>query len=210
VNVFGLDLSITATGLAPDGTVTETVGGPARDGDHRLITIRNRVRYHLRRTRYNLAVMEGPGFNSTRLFAVAMVHGIVRPELLLADVPVALVAPGTLHAFATGDGAATKTMMMQSASGLAGRTFADDNQADAWWLRRMGLAALGDRDGLNDDQIGVLGRVPWPGMVSRWAGMPSPTSDVAQCGHKTWCLRNGDHWLHAFTLSTCGKPPKNS
>lgn len=208
-DVFGLDLSITAAGFAPAAEITETVGGPARDGDERLLTIENRLRFWLRRRTYALAVIEAPGFASTRLFSVAMVHGIVRKELIRAGIPYATVAPNTLHLFATGDGNATKDQMKQTASGLAGRKFHDDNQADAWWLRRMGCAALGDREGLAPDQIERLGVVQWPGsLVQPFAGLPAPTSDVAQCRHKMWCLRSGDGWLHPFTLDRCTKPPK--
>lgn len=208
MNVFGLDLSITAAGFAPDDDTTETVGGPARAGDGRLLTIENRLRFWLRRRTYALAVIEGPGFASTRIFSVAMVHGVVRKELIRAGIPYAEVAPATLHAFATGDGNATKQQMMQTAEGLAGRKFHDDNQADAWWLRRMGLAALGDREGLAPDQVERLGVVQWPSPVESFALIDSPRTVLAQCKHRMWCLRNGDHWLHPFTLDRCSKPPK--
>lgn len=208
MNVFGLDLSITAAGLAPDDGFTETVGGPARDGDARLVTIRNRMRFWLRRKRYDLAVIEGPGFSSTRIFSVAMVHGVVRAELVVAGIPFAEVAPNCLHKFATGNGVATKAEMIQAAEGAAGRKFGDDNQADAWWLRRMGLAALGDHAGLTTEQVDRLGAVTsWPAMIDLWPGLPQPTSDLAQCHHKIWCLRNESRWLHP-SLTICDKPPK--
>jgi Holliday junction resolvasome RuvABC endonuclease subunit len=208
VNVLGLDLSITAAGLAADNETTETVGGPARDGDRRLITIRNRVRRWLRIRDYELAVIEGPGFASTRIFSVAMVHGVVRAELLVAEVPFVTVAPSTLHAFATGDGGASKAEMKQAAAAATGRAFHDDNQADAWWLRRMGTAALGDHDGLTDDQIERLGHVQgWPLRVDPY-GPDLHVGQIAQCRHKIWSLRNGDHWMHPFTVSHCDNPPK--
>lgn len=208
LEVFGLDLSITAAGFAPEESVCETVGGSAPEGDRRLITIRNRIRYWLRRHAYDLAVLEGPGFNSTRIFGVAMVHGVVRAELVAAGVPYAIVAPSTLHGFGTGSGAATKTEMKQAAAGMAGRKFHDDNQADAWLLRRMGCAALGDLGGLTPDQIGWLGHVQsWPHPVDPYDTFVE-VGQVAKCRHDVWCLRNGDHWLHPFTLDRCDKPPK--
>lgn len=209
--MFGLDLSITAAGLAPDPDFTETVGGDAKAGDRRVIIIRDRVRFWLRRRTYDLAVIEGPGFASTRIFGVAMVHGVVRAELIVAGIPYAIVAPSTLHAFATGSGNATKEEMKQVASGIAGRKFHDDNQADAYLLRRMGLAALGDRAGLTPDQVERLGKVQWPAPIDPYAGTPNRahyTHHVTPCRHKMLVLANGDHWLHPFTLDRCDKPPR--
>lgn len=208
MNVFGLDLSITATGLAP-GLITETVGGPARDGDGRLITIRNRVRHWLRRNTYDLAVLEGLAFTGSEVASMAMVHGVVRAELWQADVPYALVYPTTLKCFATGNSRATKTEMKQAASGIAGRKFHDDNQADAHLLRRMGLAALGDTAGLKPEQLGWLGGIDWPkSRVWPFPGVSISAPETAKCRHKVITLRNGDHWLHPFTLDRCDKPPK--
>lgn len=208
--VLGLDLSITAAGICPDDQVTETVGGDARLGDERLVLIRNRVRTQLRRISYDLAVVEGPGFQSTRLFSVAMVHGAVRAELVVAQIPIALVYPTTLHAFACGGGSATKVEMVQAAEGLSGRKFRDDNQADAWWLWRMGRAALGDHTGLNPDQVERLGRVKWPRPCRPFLSLTDghPRVKVDKCRHEMWSLRNGDRWVHPYTLDVCDKPPK--
>lgn len=208
MNVFGLDLSITAAGLAPDGDITETVGGQARDGDRRLITIRNRVRRWLRVREYDLAVLEGFAFGGSEVVAMAMVHGVVRPELIAADIPYTVVYPSTLKMFATGKGVASKSEMQAAAEAMAGRKFADDNRAEAWLLRRMGCAAMGDRTGLTDAQIDTIGRVKgWPLKLDPY-GPDLDVGQIAQCRHKIWSLRNGEHWVHPFTLDRCDKPPK--
>jgi Holliday junction resolvasome RuvABC endonuclease subunit len=211
VNVLGLDLSITAAGFAPDHDGAETVGGPSRDGDGRLVAIRNRVRHWTRARRYDLAVLEGLAFGGTASETLAMVHGVVRAELWQAGIPYALVYPSTLKAFATGDSRATKEDMKQAASGMAGRKFHDDNMADAYLLRRMGCAALGDLAGLTPEQVGWLGRVDWPKPIDPFAGTPDRTQythHVAKCRHKVMVLANGDYWLHPFTLDRCDKPPR--
>ncbi len=167
VDVLGCDLSITATGLAATARHVLTVGGSAGLGDRRLQIIKGEVRRLLNagkvaRRPYALAVIEGPGFSSTRLFAVAMVHGVVRDALLDYGVPYVLITPRMLKSFATGDGGADKAAMLAAARQHTDLLFDDDNQVDAWWLRRMGCAHLGDHTGLNPTQIAKLGDVAWP------------------------------------------------
>jgi hypothetical protein len=72
-----------------------------------------------------------------------MVHGAVRLALMEAEVPYVHISPGTLKAFATGNGKADKAAMILAAYKRAGREFVDDNECDAWWLRAAGLDQYG-------------------------------------------------------------------
>jgi Holliday junction resolvasome RuvABC endonuclease subunit len=146
MNVLGLDLSMTATGIClPDGR-TLTVATNAKDRDYRLVVIRNEVRGAVIATRPDLVVMEEapPGLKGSAIKAIHMVQGAVRVALLDLEVPCAVVNPSTLKAYATGKKGADKTAMTMAAYKRAALEFGDDNQVDAWWLRAMGLDQLGE------------------------------------------------------------------
>lgn len=177
VNVIGFDLSITATGLCPGGSRALTAGGPSGLGDRRISIIKDEARRLLAAGRlagrpYDLGVIEGPGFSSTRLFAVAMVHGVVRDALMDFGVPYALIAPNALKRFATGNGGADKPAMLAAARQHTDLRFADDNQVDAWWLWRMGAAHLGDIAGLNPAQVSQVAAIEWPVFHEQRSGRP--------------------------------------
>lgn len=154
-NVVGLDLSITATGVAlADGSVTTISGGPASDGDRRLRCITEAIEDHVTVScddsgpfdyvrRVDLVVIEGPVLRSQAAIALGLLHGAVRLRLMDWGIPYVLVPPATLKKYATGKGNADKTAMALALYKRAGLEHADDNQTDAWWLRAAGLHHLG-------------------------------------------------------------------
>lgn len=218
MNVLGVDGSLTAPGFAYDDKGVATLFTNAKDGDHRLIDIRDRTRYYVRSAEragipYVLAAIEGLGFASTRVVASAMVQSQIRGVLMDHKIPYALIAPTTLKCFATGDSAAIKADMIATARQASGLNITDDNAADAWWLRRMGLAAADPirRRGLSDDQIERLGHVEWPLQIDPYG--PGVRGDrktpvISKCRHGHFCLLNGGRWLHPLLLDVCTKPPK--
>jgi hypothetical protein len=138
VRVQGLDLSMTATGVAwPDGTTTTVK--PRGDGDYRLLKITQTVMI-----RCDLVVIEDMVTRSPAASIVGMVHGAVRLQLLNAGLPYTTVPPATLKKFATGRGTASKADMAVALFKRAGLELDDDNQVDAWWLRAIGHQLLGD------------------------------------------------------------------
>lgn len=140
--VLGLDLSLTATGIAyPDGT-TYTVKTRLADGDRRLLRIQAAVAEAID-PGTTLAVVEDLPTHAKAAGITGMVHGAVRAVLLENDVPYVLVTPATLKAYATGSGNADKTAMTLAAYKRSGLEFANDNEVDAWWLRLAGLDRLG-------------------------------------------------------------------
>ncbi|MBT3164036.1 Holliday junction endonuclease [Streptomyces sp. Vc74B-19] len=147
--VVGLDLSITAPGIAYRDGSTHTVVTRQKDGDGRLAVIEEAVQIAVGGEQYglgplpDLVVMEDIPQNSHAAKPIAMVHGVVRNLLRKEGVPYALVTPATLKAYATGKGSGDKVPMALSAYKRAGREFADDNQCDAAWLRWAGLDWLG-------------------------------------------------------------------
>lgn len=216
-NVLGIDGSLTAPGFAFSAIGVETLHTDRKRGDRRLLDIRDRTRYYVRRAAlhafpYDLAAIEGLGFDSTRVVSSAMVHSQVRGVLLEHGVPYALIAPTTLKCFATGDSKATKSDMLAAARQASGINFGDDNQVDAWWLRRMGLAAVDVecRRGLNDAQIERLGHVQWPLAIEPYGPNVWTVREpkIEQCRHGHWCLLNSGRWLHPLLLDVCTRPPK--
>ncbi|AZM53307.1 hypothetical protein DMA15_12505 [Streptomyces sp. WAC 01529] len=141
LRVLGLDLSLQSTGLClPDGT-TFRIKTRQRDGDRRLCIIRDRVREVLAEHRPHLAVVEDLPTHAMSAGITGHVHGVVKAELVDADVPYGLVVPATLKSYACDHGSADKARMAAAAHLAAGVTFADDkggDQCDAWWLRAAG------------------------------------------------------------------------
>ncbi|MCX4615741.1 crossover junction endodeoxyribonuclease RuvC [Streptomyces mirabilis] len=148
LRVIGLDLSITSTGVClPDGT-TYRIKTRAKDGDRRLLHVRDDIADDLVACRPQLAVIEDlpTKMHATALKIIGKLHGVVVGALLDAEVPYAYVSPATLKRFATDKGNATKQQMADAAYLAAGAEFPGDLNAkgdggdmcDAWWLRAAG------------------------------------------------------------------------
>ncbi|MEV4767770.1 hypothetical protein [Micromonospora humida] len=140
--VIGLDLSITATGIAwCDGT-TYTVTTKAT-GDRRLPAIVAEVARATDGRNIDLVVIEDLPTHAKAAGITGMVHGAVRTYLLGLGIPYALITPASLKKYATGRGNAGKPEMAVACYKRLGRELADDNQVDALWLRATGLDHLG-------------------------------------------------------------------
>lgn len=165
MNVLGLDLSITATGVAyPDGR-THTVS-TRRTGDHRLLVIRGMVLDAVGHGHVDLAVIEDLPTHAHGAGVTGMVHGVVRAELLSHDVPYVLVTPATLKKYACGKGNATKPDMRMALFQRATLDLRDDNQVDAWWLRAAGLDQLGEPVvQVPQSHRAALAKVAWPNLI---------------------------------------------
>jgi len=146
VNVIGLDLSLTRTGIClPDGTTDHIVG--TRDGDlyqrahHMVAALRDWL------LPADLVVIEdiGTRFIQTAI-SLAYVHCLT--DGLLTDTRVVKVAPSRLKRFATGKGGADKHAMTVAAirNGWAcdGDEGTTDDEADAWWLWTLGKGLVGE------------------------------------------------------------------
>ena len=117
MNVLGLDLSLTATGVClPDGT-TFTIKTKTADGDKRLIIIEDTITRIAPGT--SLAVIEDLPTHAKSAGITGMVHGVVRAALVRSNVPAAFVVPATLKAYAAGSGSADKAAMAVAATASA-------------------------------------------------------------------------------------------
>lgn len=164
--VIGLDLSITATGIADHTGATRCVGGKADRGDQRIVDIATEISAVCDGA--DLVVIEdlavhGPGNG----MAATQVMGAVKATLLRTTTPYALVPPSSLKKYATGKGNATKPDMAVALYKRAGLELGDDNQVDAAWLRFMGLDWLGYCPVIVPTvQRDVMLKITWPGVSS--------------------------------------------
>ncbi|MGV9779731.1 hypothetical protein [Streptosporangium sp. NPDC003464] len=169
--VLGLDLSLTATGIATwDGRPLSTLRTVASDGDQRLrrimVTVRAEAYDYFNIEPIELAVIEDLPKHAQGAGITGMVHGAVRIALMELGVPYALVPPATLKKYATGRGNATKPDMRMALYRRTGLDLRDDNQVDAWWLRAAGLDALGHPlVDVPKAQRDALAKVAWPPLV---------------------------------------------
>jgi Holliday junction resolvasome RuvABC endonuclease subunit len=171
IDVMGVDPSLTHSGLClPDGSTVSIKTGGANVGDKRLGIIRRELSHQLRLWPIRYAVLEDIPFSSKGNTAgAAFGHAIIRDVLADFGIPVGLIVPATLKMFATGAGNADKVAMVAAANRqrseharLTGKLdhyadLTDDNEADAWWLRQMGLwlAKADELDSNVDEFIGA-------------------------------------------------------
>jgi len=139
--VIGLDLSLTATGVAyPSGRVA--TWRSKHRGCERLLELRDDVLAAARRA--DLVVMEGYAFGRPQqAHYLGELGGVVRLGLYEVGTPFVVVPPSVLKGYACGRGNAPKDEVLVSAVRRLGYEGADNNQADALWLRAIALEALG-------------------------------------------------------------------
>jgi crossover junction endodeoxyribonuclease RuvC len=154
--VVGLDLSLTATGIAPSNfpqlRITYTVTTKTR-GCERLAHIRDEVMKSCApvevwdpewRMDAPLVVLEGYAYGRPNQAAhLGELGGVIRLALHEAGVPYVDVPPSNLKKYATGKGNAGKEEVLAAAIRRLGYEGHDNNQADALWLQAMGYDALG-------------------------------------------------------------------
>lgn len=160
MNVLGLDLSMTGTGICSVNGETRTIKPKSSLGDQRLSLIHDEVNKEL--SGVDVVVIEDLPTHAHGAGVTGMVHGAVRHLLLLKGIDYVLVTPATLKKFATGKGNADKTAMTLAAYKRSGLEFDDDNQVDAFWLRVAGLTHYGSPPfPLPAVQVECLEKVNW-------------------------------------------------
>lgn len=151
MNVAGLDLSLSSTGIAvAEGTFACTAPEHSCDtGDplvDRCIRMWHAISNDFDLVAEDLVVIEDLVVRSQAAATLGVLHGVVRAALWRRT-SVLLVPPTTLKKFATGKGNANKDLVRDAArdrGGLPAGVTSDE--ADAWWLRQIGLHLVGDPD----------------------------------------------------------------
>lgn len=177
--VVGIDLSLTATGIAtPDGVTliksSGHEGASLRVRRARLNDIVARVSLAVagvsisRGNGRALVVIEAPSLGQQRQRGVHDRSGcwwLAVDELLSAGHLVAEVPPALVKKYATGAGNAKKSSMADAAARRIPdvHTGGDDNTVDALWLRAMGCDALGQPLAVvPQSHRAALDKVAWP------------------------------------------------
>lgn len=149
--VVGLDLSLAATGIAgPDGT--QVVQSTGHKGDTltqraaRLLTLRTHIATTVEASGAELVTVEAPSFGQQRQGGTHDRSGLwwlVVTQILAAGIEVIEVPPASIKKYATGSGVAKKPDIRMAIFKRYGLDIADDNEADAFVLRAIGLDLLG-------------------------------------------------------------------
>lgn len=139
--IVGLDLSLTATGIAfIDGT-TATVKDSKITGAKRLVDLYHQVSSACLKA--DLVVIEDLPTHAKSAGLTGKAHGVVEMALTQAGVPFIKIPPANLKKAATGIGNCDKDAMRDWVPRDVRGGLADDNQVDAYWLRQCGLELLG-------------------------------------------------------------------
>lgn len=161
--IAGLDLSTKRVGMATHSgeLVSITAHAGAADPYRRLHELGREIEraFRLRPPMPDLVVIEDYSLGSPgriSLIRLGEVGGVVRTRLFELGVDCRFVPPASLKKFATGHGNADKTRMVDRAIELGARGSVNDDEADAFHLRRMGLAAHGLLGHLSPEELSAI------------------------------------------------------
>ena len=165
--VVGLDLSLTATGIAhltPTGAVVDTIRGKGT-GITRLRALAREIRDLC--TGATLVVIEGPAYHQASgagYHERAGLHWMVLDRLHWAEVPSVVVSTSVMKKYATGKGSGKKGPTIDAAIRRYPEvdTAGDDNACDALWLAALGLDHLTGIHRVPESHRVVLSSVDWP------------------------------------------------
>lgn len=172
LRIAGLDLSTKRVGFAaPDGELLSiSAHAGAEDPYRRLHELGREIEraFRLRPPLPDLVVVEGYSlgmFGGGILSKIRLgeIGGIVRTRLFELGVAFVDVPPSSLKRFACSNGNAKKEQMIARAIELGARGNVNDDEADAFHLRRMGRAANGLEGPLADHELDSIGNagVSW-------------------------------------------------
>lgn len=172
MKIIGLDLSLTRTGIAlPDGQLRSlTPKAGASERARRLHEIVSRLDCWIAVTHPELAVIEDyfVGRNVQTALRLGELGGVIRTRLFEHGIRYIDLNTKTLKQYATGNGEASKDDMLGAALG-DGVDPANHDEADAHWLRRVGVHAFDSvepkylRVELHDVRLRLLADLRWPG-----------------------------------------------
>jgi Holliday junction resolvasome RuvABC endonuclease subunit len=165
VRLLGLDLSLTSTGYC----VEEKTGVIALKlkGAERLSRVSDEIIKIIKTNAIDVAIIEGYSFASrnSQAHSIGEMGGAVRMKLWEMNIPYVEVPPTCRAKFATGKGNAGKTEVISAISAKTGLTFLGagaDDECDAWILRQMGLAYIGEsKESWTKEQLEALIKVDW-------------------------------------------------
>ena len=172
MRIAAFDLSLSATGLArhgddPNDPVHVDRIRPkngAADPYARLVEIRDDVVYEATVVNADVVVIEGYAFGRPNAaHKSGELGGVVKVALFESGLPIAVLPPSSLKKYATGKGGASKDEVLIAAVHRSGMEFADNNEADAWWLWQMACCHYGlEHVQMPEKNREALEAVEWP------------------------------------------------
>jgi crossover junction endodeoxyribonuclease RuvC len=169
-SIIGLDLSLTSTGVcSKEGSFAYQ---PKTKGMERLANIRDEVMLVVTAQNHPIVIVEGYSFSSrnSQSHALGELGGVMRLALHETGISYIDVPPTSRAKFATGKGNASKNEVVSSISARTGIVWSGkgaDDMCDAWILRQMGLAHLGESEydwpAVN---MAALDKIDWSGFPS--------------------------------------------
>lgn len=168
--IVGLDLSLTATGIATGGDVY-TIKPPKNCTGVRRLAWYSSELYDVYVKFVDLVIIEQYAFSRANAHSheIGELGGVIRLDLHNHEIPWIAVLPNVLKKFGTGKGNAGKDDMVGAAA-RAGCPVNDNNAVDAWWLRQMALYAHGASDVNNTVyRADTVDSVDWPNLQIRGA-----------------------------------------
>lgn len=162
MDIIGLDLSLTSTGIATEKG-TFTIKSKLK-GVQRLDEIWRLTQSCLLDFEEPYVVIEGYAFQKqgSHCHAQGELGGVIRYELFQRKTPFVEVPPTVRSMFATGRGNAGKAEVVSNVTARSGLIFSTDDEADAWVLREMGMQHFGQSDlEWPAKNMSALGKVKW-------------------------------------------------
>lgn len=175
-HIAGLDPSTKRIGYArPDAAVHSIYANAgASDRGRRLSELERHTSTAIRHypPRPALVVVEGPALHGPGVLSLvrqAEVRGVLLRLLFDLEIAFVEIAPTNLKRFATGNGGAPKAAMIARAIALGAPSDVNDDEADAYHLRRFGLLAYGKIEATEDHELDALANagVDWPRLENR-------------------------------------------
>ena len=147
MNILGLDLSLTSTGVCIGDDECVAYHSDSED-TQRLTDIRNYVLGTCLEENIKCVIMEGYSYGSrSRAHALGELGGVMKVAFDEAWIPFVIVPPTSRAKFATGRGNAGKAEVISAVSYRTSRHWSGkgvEDRIDAWVLREMGLQRLGE------------------------------------------------------------------
>lgn len=177
IRVIGIDLSLNGTGVACDCGIHVVDPGKRRDAA-RLVYVEALVGHHVvgdcappeaLPLPPSVVVLEGYAFGRpNQAHQLGELGGVIRHQLWCYARPFVVIPPAKLKQFATGKGNADKTAMVVAARERFGYEGTNNNEADAYLLRCMGLLAY---DAVWPFKVlahmrEIVGMIQWPELAA--------------------------------------------
>ena len=171
MNIMGLDLSLTSTGISINGS-TQVVSTKLK-GAERLSVMNQTILEIAKAQNVDIVLIEGYSFasRSGQAFSIGELGGCVRMTLWENRIPYVEIPPTCRAKFATGRGNASKGEVISAISAKTGIIFSGasgNDECDAWVLEQMGQAKLNDSAyEWTKEQLSALDKVDWNELEKR-------------------------------------------